>query len=403
MLLQFNSQLVIGTTLTRIFHEVVDFLRRAGDAKRKNSGDPDPRLMAANVASCIIAHFLGNSMQRCKTRTPVPLPGFSLGRHRIDPPLILAPMAGITDLPFRTICRRFGIGLTVTEMIASRAIDMGRERTQRMAEIGADEHPVAIQIAGSEPGFLIEAARWAAAKGADIIDINMGCPVKKICKQTAGSALLKDERKVAQLLAAVVGAVEIPVTLKIRTGWDEQSKNVSRIARIAEDCGVVMLTVHGRTRAQMFHGKANWEDIGRAKAAVSIPVIGNGDVTDAASAIDMLRISGCDGVMVGRAVQGNPWVLAEISAVLRGLPLPTAPDAAARWAIIREHLTLLRQHHGEHTASKLARRHVPWYSRGLPGSADFRRRFQQLDTWENQVQEAESYFLNLAEHLPHAA
>jgi len=337
--------------------------------------------------------------------TPTPLlPGFSLGTHRIDPPLVLAPMAGITDLPFRRICRRFGVGLVVTEMIASRAVDMGRERTRRMAELGADEHPAAIQIAGSDTRFVAEAARWAVGRGADFVDINMGCPVKKICKQVAGSAMLKDERLVARVLEAVVGAVDVPVTLKIRTGWDERSKNVERIAHIAEECGIRMLTVHGRTRAQMFHGHARWEDIGRAKAAVSIPVIGNGDVVDAASAREIVRVSGCDGVMVGRAVQGNPWVLAEIRAALMNEAAPSPPTPLERWQLVHEHLQLLAGHHGVATAAKLARKHVAWYSKSLPGSAEFRAHFQTIADWGQQLEAARAYFLGVAEwQQAHAA
>jgi len=318
--------------------------------------------------------------------------GFQLGTHLIDPPLLLAPMAGITDLPFRRICKRFGVGMLVTEMIASRAVEAGRERTQRMAEIGADEHPIAIQIAGSDPDYLRQAARWAVGRGADFVDINMGCPVKKVCRQTAGSALLKDEPLVARLLRAVVGAVDVPVTLKVRTGWDEQHKNIERIAKIAEEAGIALLTVHGRTRAQLFHGHANWADIGLAKQAVSIPVIGNGDVVDAESARAMLRISGCDGVMVGRAVQGNPWVLAEISAAISGGKAPLAPGPAERWQIVREHLLALEAHHGRHTAGKLARKHVAWYSKGMHASAEFRRYFQSLHDWQAQLDAAEAYF-----------
>ncbi len=323
------------------------------------------------------------------------MPGFSLGRHRIDPPLLLAPMAGITDRPFRRICRRFGIGMTVTEMIASRAVEQGRERTERMAELDADEHPAAIQIAGAEPRFVMDAARWAVAHGADMVDINMGCPVKKVCKQVAGSALLRDELAVARILRAVVQAVDVPVTLKIRTGWDEKSKNVARIARIAEEEGIRMLTVHGRTRSQMFHGHANWEDIGLAKQAVSIPVIGNGDVVDAASALDLLRLSGCDGVMVGRAVQGNPWVLAEISAVLQGQPQPPPPTRQQRWRIVEEHMQALHAHHGERRASQMIRKHVAWYSKGLPASAEFRAAFNRIHEWSQQMAAARQYFVGI--------
>jgi len=315
-----------------------------------------------------------------------------LGRMRIDVPLALAPMAGITDLPFRRICKRFGVGLLVTEMLASRAVDQGGKRADRMAVIGHDEHPVGIQIAGSDPAYMQEAARWAASRGADFIDINMGCPVKKICKQVAGSALLKDEAAVARILEAVVAAVSLPVTLKIRTGWDQASKNVACVAKIAEESGIQMLTVHGRTRSQMFSGHANWEDIGLAKQSVSIPVLGNGDVVGATSAMAMLRIAGCDGVMVGRAVQGNPWVLAEVKAALLGEQAPVRPDAATRWRVVREHMLALAQHHGEQTASKLTRKHVIWYSKGLDMSAEFRRHFQSLAEWQAQLEAAEAFF-----------
>ncbi|MFQ5519676.1 MAG: tRNA dihydrouridine synthase DusB, partial [Mariprofundus sp.] len=323
------------------------------------------------------------------------LPGFRLGNHHIDVPLVLAPMAGITDLPFRKICKRFGVGLVVTEMIASRAVEMGRERTERMAELGDDEHPASIQVAGSDPVFVSEAARWAVGHGADFVDINMGCPVKKICKQTAGSAMLKDEPLVARVLEAVVKAVDVPVTLKIRTGWDDTSKNVENIARIAEESGIQMLTVHGRTRAQMFNGHANWQDIGLAKAAVSIPVIGNGDIVDGASALEMIRVSNCDGVMVGRAVQGNPWVLGEVHAALVGAKPPAAPSPEQRWMIVMEHLHNLADFHGVQLASRLARKHVIWYSKGLHGSADFRAHFQVMQDWNQMLDYAAGYFLGL--------
>jgi len=329
--------------------------------------------------------------------------GFTLGNHYIDQPLALAPMAGITDLPFRKICKRFGVGLMVTEMIASRAIEQKRERTQKMAIVDAGEHPVSIQIAGSDPTYMIAAANWAVEHGADFVDINMGCPVKKIVKQVAGSAMLRDEKLVATILDALVKAINVPITLKIRTGWDENSKNVENIARIAEACGVQMLTVHGRTRAQMFNGHANWEDIGRAKAAVSIPVIGNGDIVNAETALEMVRVSGCDGVMVGRAVQGNPWLLGEVSAALTGKPIPSKPTAEERWAVVEEHMQLLVEHHGEYSASRLARKHVVWYSKGLRGSAEFRGHFQRIEDWQTQLDTAQNYFLGLQNAVPLAA
>ncbi|MDX8393895.1 MAG: tRNA dihydrouridine synthase DusB [Mariprofundales bacterium] len=320
-------------------------------------------------------------------------PIFSIGNIAIDPPLALAPMAGITDLPFRILCKPMGVGLCVTEMIASRAVAHNPDSSERMVMLDDGERPVAVQIAGADPMYMQQAARWAVQHGADFVDINMGCPVKKVCKQQAGSALLRDELLIARILEAVVAAVAVPVTLKIRTGWDENSKNVAQVARVAEDCGVQMLTVHGRTRAALFSGHAKWEDIGLAKAAVRIPVIGNGDVCDAASAAEMLRISGCDGVMIGRAVQGNPWVLAEVAALLRSEPAPEAINAISRWEFIKKHLHLLAEHYGQHRASLLARKHVFWYSHNLQQAADFRRRFQCLTDWQEQLSIAEQWFL----------
>lgn len=336
-------------------------------------------------------------LQAAATSFSPVLSGFKLGQFNINPALVLAPMAGITDLPFRRVCRRFGVGLTVTEMIASRAVGKGRERTELMAELDEGESPVSIQIAGSDSNFVVEAALWAQERGADFVDINMGCPVKKVVKQIAGSAMLRDEPLVARVIDAVVKAVDIPVTLKIRTGWDDSSKNVQNIARIAEDHGIQMLTVHGRTRAQMFHGHANWHDIGLAKQAVSIPVIGNGDIVDGSSALEMIRQSGCDGVMVGRAVQGNPWVLAEVHAAIMGLPQPAQPTADQVWDVVLEHMLHLADFHGAARASKLARKHVPWYSKSWHGSAEFRASFQQVNTWEQQLEAAQRYFLDLAE------
>ncbi|PCI01077.1 MAG: tRNA dihydrouridine synthase DusB [Zetaproteobacteria bacterium] len=326
------------------------------------------------------------------------LPGFKLGKFNINPPIALAPMAGITDLPFRRICRRFGIGLTVTEMIASRAVEFGSERTERMAELDKNESPVSIQIAGSDSKYVVDAALWAVDHGADFVDINMGCPVKKIVKQVAGSAMLRDEGLVARVIDAVVKAVDVPVTLKIRTGWDSESKNMQNIAHIAEDNGIQMLTVHGRTRAQMFNGKASWEDIGLAKDAVSIPVIGNGDIIDGESALEMIRQSNCDGVMIGRAVQGNPWMLDEVHAAIMGLPKPEAPTAEEVWDVVLEHMHHLADFHGVKRASKLVRRHVPWYSKGFRGSADFRGSFQKVFEWDEQIETAKAYFLSDIHH-----
>jgi tRNA-dihydrouridine synthase B len=297
----------------------------------------------------------------------------TIGPVRLDSPVVLAPMSGITDLPFRRLVKAFGAGLVVSEMIASQAMIRASRKTLRMAAKGADEAaPYAVQLAGCEPEAMAEAARLNRDLGAAIIDINMGCPVKKVVKGEAGAALMRDETLAGRILAAVVAAVDIPVTLKMRTGWDETSRNAPRLARIAEDCGVRAVTVHGRTRAQFYDGKADWAFIGTVKRAVSIPVIGNGDVATPDDARRLMEASGADGVMVGRGAYGRPWLLHQIGRFLAtGERLPDLPLAHQR-DVLLSHLEAMLAHYGTEAGVRVARKHIGWYSKGLPGSAEFR-------------------------------
>jgi len=295
-----------------------------------------------------------------------------IGEVTLDSRVILAPMSGVTDMPFRRLVKRFGVGLVVSEMIASKAMIRAARKTLRMATNCADEEPMAVQLAGCEPEVMAEAARLNRDRGARIIDINMGCPVKKVVRGDAGSALMRDEALAGRILSAVVDAVDLPVTLKMRTGWDETSRNAPQLARIAEDCGVKAVTVHGRTRNQFFNGRADWAFIAEVKGAVSIPVIGNGDVASGEDAREMLNRSGADGVMVGRAAYGRPWLPNQIRHFLdTGCRLPD-PPLAEQLATVLEHYDVMLEHYGANAGMRAARKHVGWYSKGMPGSAEFR-------------------------------
>jgi tRNA-dihydrouridine synthase B len=286
-------------------------------------------------------------------------------------------MSGVTDLPFRRLARRLGAGLVVSEMIASWAIIRENAATLRMAEVTQDGGPNAVQLAGCEPEAMAQAARIAVDRGANLIDINFGCPVKKVAVgQMAGSALMRDEALAGTLLQAV----DVPVTLKMRMGWDHQSLNAPALARIAQESGIRMVTVHGRTRQQFYTGTADWSFVGRVKQATSLPVVVNGDITSVAAAEQALAESGADGVMIGRGCYGRPWLAAQIAAALTGATPVADPDLATELAIVLEHYQAMLAHFGQHAGLRLARKHVSWYSSGLFDSAGFRSAFNRVES-----------------------
>ena len=326
-----------------------------------------------------------------------------IGPYRIDPPVVLAPMAGVTDKPFRLLCKRLGAGLAVSEMTtADPRLWQTRKSLRRMDHAGEPE-PVSVQIAGYDPGMLAEAARYNADNGAQIVDINMGCPAKKVCNVWSGSALLQDEPLVARIVKAVVDAVDVPVTLKIRTGWDRQNRNALTIARIAEDAGIAALAVHGRTRADKYEGEAEYETIAAVKAAVHIPVFANGDVTTPERAKHVLDATGADAVMVGRGAQGRPWIFREIAHYLAtGERLPE-PGPAEVATILLSHLEHLYAFYGEQSGVRIARKHLGWYAKDRPENAAFRDVVNRAESAQDQLRLTREYFQALESGLELAA
>ena len=318
--------------------------------------------------------------------------GFTLRNN-----LFVAPMAGVTDRPFRQLCKSLGAGLAVSEMVTSNSLLYGSAKTRRRANHQGEADPISVQIAGADPRMMADAARYNVDRGAQIIDINMGCPAKKICNVMAGSALMQDPALVRQILEAVVAAVpKTPVTLKIRTGWNRDNRNAETIAAIAEASGVRALAVHGRTRSDQYQGDAEYDTIAAVKRAVAIPVIANGDITTPQKARFVLDYTGADGIMIGRAAQGRPWIFREIEHYLQTGTLLPAPDAQEVHAVMRRHLTDLYAFYGEETGVKIARKHISWYTKGLSGAAHFRSRMNQLPDVEAQLAAADEFFLGHA-------
>ncbi|QDH69262.1 tRNA dihydrouridine synthase DusB [Marilutibacter alkalisoli] len=337
----------------------------------------------------------------------MPANAFHIGPHRIAPRVILAPMAGVTDKPFRVLCKRLGAGLCVSEMTTSDPRFWNTAKSRHRMDHDGEPDPISVQIAGTVPEVMAEAARHNVAHGAQIIDINMGCPAKKVCNAWAGSALMRDEALVARILSAVVDAAEVPVTLKIRTGWAADRRNAGTIARIAEDSGITALAIHGRTRDQQYTGVAEYDTIAEVKASLSIPVFANGDIDSPQKAAQVLAHTGCDAVLVGRAAQGRPWIFREIAHHLATggfLPPPTLEEVRD---ILLGHLRDLHAFYGEQSGVRIARKHLGWYAKDRPENTSFRAVVNRAESAEAQLRLTRDYFdalvAGVAPELPVAA
>lgn len=326
-----------------------------------------------------------------------------IGPYQISNRLVLAPMAGVTDRPFRQLCKRLGAGMAVSEMVTSNSLLWGSEKTRRRANHDGETDPRSVQIAGADAGMMAEAAKHNADNGAQLIDINMGCPAKKICNVMAGSALLQNERLVGDILESVVAAVDIPVTLKIRTGWDRDNRNAISIARIAEQAGIQALAIHGRTRADAYKGEAEYDTIADVKSRINIPVIANGDISTPAKARYVLDYTAADAIMIGRAAQGRPWIFREIDHYLTtGSYLPEPALTEIR-DILLEHLANLYTFYGEYTGVRMARKHISWYSKGQSHGAAFRHAVNHVETVDQQLRMVNDFFNQLIDQQELAA
>ena len=317
---------------------------------------------------------------------------FRIGPYSIDSRVILAPMAGVTDRPFRQLCRRLGVGLAVSEMVTSDSRLWHTRKSSLRLDHSGEPELRSVQIAGGDPDMMAEAARLNVENGAQIIDINMGCPAKKVCNKAAGSALLRDEPLVQDILQAVTAAVEVPVTLKIRTGWCPETRNATRIARLAEQAGIAALAIHGRTRADGYRGAAEYDTIARVRDEITIPLFANGDIDSPHKALQVLERTGADAVMIGRAAQGRPWLPGQIDHFLRTGNERQDPSDHEQQQILMEHLTELYAFYGDYLGVRIARKHVGWYLQAVDESRDFRQRFNQLETAHDQVNVVAEFF-----------
>jgi len=319
-----------------------------------------------------------------------------IGPYHIEPNVILAPMAGVTDRPYRQLCKKLGAGMAVSEMVSSNSLLWKSDKTLRRIDHEGEPGPISVQIAGADPAMMAEAARFNVDHGAQIIDINMGCPAKKVCNVMAGSALLRDEPLVARILETIVAAVPVPVTLKIRTGWDPDNRNALQVARIAQESGIQALAIHGRTRADAYRGEAEYDTIAAVKAQVAIPVIANGDIRDPQKAKFVLDSTGADAIMIGRAAQGNPWIFREVVHYLMTGTEMDKPSLDEVRSTLLEHLHNLYDFYGEYSGVRVARKHISWYSKGHRHGGAFRQAVNQVESSAEQIRMIETFFDELS-------